>query len=301
MNSGRVIVVGDLMVDVAATARAQVVRGSDAPATVRFRGGGSGANVAAWLAQEGVPVTLVTRVGDDPAGRADCAGLRAGGVDVRVTVDPGAPTGTCVTVIEPDGERTFLPDRGANLELLPADLPLEVFTPDAHLHLSGYVLLDPDAPARTAGLAALRKAKDLGMSISVDPASSGPLHALGVQTFLDWVAGVETLLPNATELITLTGESDPERAAGLLRTAAWAQEVVVTLGAGGALFRDGLATTATEGVPLVAGAPIDTTGAGDAFAAAWLAARRAGAGPDEALAAACARGSHVVGLAGARP
>lgn len=301
MNSGRVIVVGDLMVDVAATACTPVLRGSDAPATVRFRGGGSGANVAAWLAEEGVPVTLVTRVGDDPAGRADTTALRARGVDVRAAVDPDVPTGTCVTVIEPDGERTFLPDRGANLALTPADLPLEVFTPDAHLHLSGYVLLDPTAPARAAGLAALRRAKDLGMTISVDPASSGPLHALGVQTFLDWVAGVQTLLPNATELVTLTGETDPERAAGLLRTAAWAQEVVVTLGSGGALFRDGLRTATAPAPPLAPDAAADSTGAGDAFAAAWLAARRRGAGPDEALAAACARGSEVVGITGARP
>lgn len=297
---GRVVVVGDVMVDVAATARVPVVRGSDASAEVRFRGGGAGANVAAWLAVEDVPVTLIARVGDDPAGRADGAALRALGVDVRFAVDPEHPTGTCVTVVEPDGERTFLPDRGANLALAPEDLPAEVFAAGGHLHLSGYVLLD-DGPGRAAGLAALRRAKDRGMSISVDPASSGPLRTLRDQVFVDWVAGAHTLLPNADELQALTGDADPERGARLLLAAVWAREVVVTLGAGGALWTDGVRTVAVPAPALPAGVAADSTGAGDAFAAAWLAARLGGADPEAALTAACARGTAVVGVAGARP
>lgn len=295
-----VVVVGDLMVDVAATATVPLERGSDAPAAVRFRGGGAGANVAAWLAADGVPVVLLTRVGDDAAGRADVDALRAAGVDVRAQVDPARPTGTCVTIIEPDGERTFLPDRGANVALDAGALPREVFAAGGHLHLSGYVLLG-GGPARAAGQTALRLAKAAGMTVSVDPASSGPLHALGTQTFLDWVAGADTLLPNLAELVTLTGESDPDRGAQLLRVAGWVKDVVVTLGSDGALYRDG-ERTVREGAPRPpAGGVLDSTGAGDAFAAAWLAARRSGAEPQEALAAACARGSEVVAMAGARP
>jgi ribokinase len=302
-DAGPIVVIGDLMVDVAATATVPIVRGSDAPAEVRSRGGGSGANVAAWLAQDGVPVVLVTRVGDDAAGRADVAVLQAAGVDVRAQVDPARPTGTCVTIVEPDGERTFLPDRGANVALDPAELPRDAFVPGGHLHLSGYVLLDPTAahPARAAGIAALRLAKAVGMTVSVDPASSGPLHAAGPQVFLDWVAGADILLPNLPELVTLTGETDPDRGAQLLRVAGWVKEVVVTLGAGGALYRDGERTVRADAPPVPAGGVVDSTGAGDAFAAAWLALRRAGGSPEEALAAACARGSRVVGVAGARP
>lgn len=302
MNGGRIVVVGDLMVDIAAAAHGPVLRGSDAPATIRFRGGGSAANVAAWLAHDGVPVTLVTRVGDDPAGRADTTALRTLGVDVRAVVDPDAATGTCVTVIEPGGERTFLPDRAANRALAAEDLPDDVFVADNHLHLSGYVLLDAAAPCRHAGQAALRRAKAAGMTTSVDPASSGPLHALGVDTFVDWVAGVTTLMPNLTELVTLTGETDPDRAAQQLRTRAWADEVVVTLGAEGALARDGGGTTRVAASPVPSGGDVvDTTGAGDAFAAAWLAARRGGADAQTALRTACERGAQVVGRPGARP
>lgn len=295
-----VVVVGDLMVDVAATATVPLQRGSDAPAAVRFRGGGGGANVAAWLAADGIPVVLLTRVGDDAAGRADVAGLLAAGVDVRAQIDATRPTGTCVTIIEPDGERTFLPDRGANVALDGDALPRDVFAAGGHLHLSGYVLLG-GGPARAAGRTALRLAKAAGMTVSIDPASSGPLHALGTQTFLDWVAGADTLLPNLAELVTLTGESDPERGAQLLRVAGWFKEVVVTLGAGGALYRDGERTVTADAPRPRVGRALDSTGAGDAFAAAWLAARRGGAEPQEALRAACARGSEVVGVAGARP
>ncbi|MCW3009776.1 MAG: hypothetical protein JWO90_180, partial [Solirubrobacterales bacterium] len=91
---GRIVVLGDLMVDVVATAREPLTRGSDAAASVRMHGGGGAANVAAWLADRGVPAVLVVRVGDDPAGRAAVAELTASGVDVRASVDPVLPTGT---------------------------------------------------------------------------------------------------------------------------------------------------------------------------------------------------------------
>ncbi|MCW3039224.1 MAG: hypothetical protein JWM31_1129, partial [Solirubrobacterales bacterium] len=240
--AGRVVVVGDVMVDVSATASVPLVRGSDAPADVRFRGGGSGANVAAWLAASGVPTTLIGRVGDDPAGRADTAALRSAGVDVRLAVDPRLPTGTCVTIVEPDGERTFLPDRGANRALTLEDLAADLFVDQGgHLHLSGYVLLD-DGPGRAAGLAALRLATSAGMTISVDPSSSGPLRSVGRQAFLEWTAGTHVLLPNADELLALTGEADPAEGARRLVAAAGCREVVVTLGAHGALWTDGLRT-----------------------------------------------------------
>jgi sugar/nucleoside kinase (ribokinase family) len=106
-GAGRVVVLGDLMVDIVASASVALVRGSDAPASVRTHGGGSAANVAAWLAAAGVPVALLARAGDDPAGRAARDELAAGGVDVRIALDPARATGTCVVVVEPGGERTF--------------------------------------------------------------------------------------------------------------------------------------------------------------------------------------------------
>ena len=76
------------------------------------RGGGAAANVAAWLARAGAPVTLIGRVGDDAAGRGGAEELRGGGRRRAARVDPERPTGTCVVLVEPGGERTMLPDAG---------------------------------------------------------------------------------------------------------------------------------------------------------------------------------------------
>jgi sugar/nucleoside kinase (ribokinase family) len=134
------------------------------------------------------------------------------------------------------------------------------------------------------------------MSISVDPASAAPLLACGPREVLGWLDGADVLLPNRDEATALTGEADPHRAAAAL--ADHAAEVVVTLGAQGALWTDGTVTIAV-GAPKAS--VVDSTGAGDAFAAGWIAARRAGAGPTEALTAGCVNGARAVGRRGGRP
>jgi sugar/nucleoside kinase (ribokinase family) len=293
--TGPVVVVGDLMVDVVAAAQEPLAHASDAAAHVRWAGGGAGANVAAALAGHGVPAVLVARAGDDLAGRGAVDELRAAGVDARVAIDRERPTGTCVVVIGTDGERTMLPDRGANLALAPSDLPADVLRAGGHLHLSGYVLLHEGC--RPAGLDALERAHAAGMTVSIDPASAEPLRRAGAEAFLTWVAGSHLLVPNRAEAAVLTGEHEPERAARELARRARAAEVVVTLGADGALWTDG---TRTAHAPAPTTAVVDTTGAGDAFAAAWLAARRGGSGPEAALHEACAAGAAAVGRAGAR-
>jgi ribokinase len=274
-----VVVVGDLMVDVVARMTGPLAVGSDTPASVSYRPGGAGANVAAWLAVCGVPVKLLARAGDDDAGRGAVAKLRGHGVDVAgVAFDPDRATGTCVVLVAPDGERTMLPDAGANAALSPADVP-DVFAGGAHLHLAGYALLR-DGPPRDAALEALRRARAIGMTISLDPSSAAPLRAFGPERFLDLAGSIDLLLPNRDE------------AAVLGSLAARAREVVVTLGADGAVWTDGAREVAA---PAVAAGPVaDTTGAGDAFTAGLLAAWLDGAAPADALAAANALAARAL-------
>jgi ribokinase len=290
----RVIVVGDLMADVVAWASAPVAHASDTPARITHHPGGGGANVAARLAEAGLPVLLVARVGEDSAGTAAVEELRRAGVELEVAIDPLRATGTVVVIVEPGGERTMLPDRGANSALAPSDLPIDEFAEGSHLHLSGYVLLDPDS--RPAGLVALEHARRAGMSISVDPASAAPLQEAGPRAFLEWARHAGLLLPNAEEAAVLTGARDPEAAAWAL--ARDGREVVITLGAGGALWSDGEHVERAPASP--APATVDTTGAGDAFTAGWLASRLRGAEPTEALAAANFAAAQALGDAGAR-
>lgn len=287
----RIVVLGDLMVDVLVRLSGPLAPGSDSAASITFHGGGSAANSAAWLAAAGAAPVLVGRVGDDDRGRAAVEELTAGGVDARLAVDGELPTGTCVVLVGPDGERTMAPDAGANDALAEDDLAADLLEEGLHLHVSGYALLRPGS--RPAARSAIARARDAGMSVSVDPSSS----ALLSDAFLDDAEGAGLLLPNASEAHALTGESAPERAARLL--AERFGEVVVKLGPDGALWTDGEEVLRAAAVPVEE--PADTTGAGDAFAAGLLAARAAGASTAEALAAGSRLAARAVASPGARP
>jgi ribokinase len=276
------VVHGDLMVDVIARMAGALSRGSDTPAQVSVTGGGSGANVAAWAAWLGAAVAVVCRVGDDQRGRHAVEELRLAGVNVHADVDPERPTGTCIVLVEPEGERTMLPDAGAN------DAPAALTVTGRHLHLVGYGLLR-DA-ARPGALAAIERAQAAGMTVSVDPSSWALLRPGAIPP-------VDLLLPNEREAAALTGDRDPERAARALAGRA-AREVVVKLGADGALWTDG---DDVIRVPAQASTVVDTTGAGDAFAAGLLTARLDGVGPRAALVAGCRVAARAVAQVGARP
>jgi ribokinase len=287
----RIVVLGDVMVDVVTRLSAPLAPGSDAPAVIRFHGGGSAANTAAWLAQAGAEPVLVGRVGDDERGRGARDELRAAGVDALLVADPELPTGTCVVIVGPDGERTMAPDAGANDGLSDADLSDDLLCAGGHLHVAGYALLRPGS--RPAARAAISRAREHGMTVSVDPSSA----ALLSPEFLDHADGAGLLLPNVDEARMLSGEGDPERAAGALATRFG--EVVVTLGADGALWTDGRESVRADAIPVEAA--VDSTGAGDAFAAGLLAARRGGAAPAEALAAGARLAAEAVARPGGRP
>ncbi len=185
--------------------------------------GGAGGNTAAWLARHPVDVSLIARVGADEAGRSATTELAAAGVDCRFAVDPALPTCCVVVLVGDDGDRTMFADRGANKAFCPDDVDLPSTAGRAHLHLSGYVLLDNGS--RPAGLAALAAAKDRGWTTSVDPQAALHIRTAGAATFLSWVAGVDLLLPNDAELAVLGG---PEAVLGSVGA------VVVTHGRQGA-------------------------------------------------------------------
>jgi sugar/nucleoside kinase (ribokinase family) len=283
-----IVCLGDLMVDVLALLPGPLAAGTDTPASVTLHGGGAAANVAAWAAATGAAATFVGRVGADPLGEHAVAELAAAGVDVRVEVDAERRTGTCIVLVDPSGERTMVPAPGAN------DAPLDLGAlPDTAdwLYVSGYALLN--AGSRPSAVAALALARERGWSVAVDPASAAPLAAFGADAFLAMVGTEVLLLPNADEALVLTGHADAETAARALGRRVGA--AVVKRGADGAVWSDGGTAVAVPGVT----APVvDTTGAGDAFAAAFLTT----AGDVAArLAAAVRLGAAAVARPGARP
>ncbi|MFL6162408.1 MAG: carbohydrate kinase family protein [Jatrophihabitantaceae bacterium] len=287
--TGSVVCLGDVMVDVLARLPGPLAIGSDTPAPVALRPGGSAANTACWLSSLGVPVLFVGRVGDDPFGRDAIAALRSAGVRRRVSVDPRAPTGVCIVLIGPDGERTMVPSAGANDTLTPAELAGLVSTAD-HLHLSGYGLLNPGS--RAAARSALAQARSAGASISVDAASAAPIRAVGATAFLGWLPAETLLIANTEELAALTNSGDPAELVDRSLT------VVVKDGPAGARIAD---RHGVRRIPTVPVAVLDSTGAGDAFAAGLLAARRAGADLAAAVSAGNQTAARALGVLGGRP
>lgn len=298
MTDRPVVVIGDLMTDVVTRVDDPLAFGSDTTARVRTRQGGAGGNVAAWLAALGVSVTLIGRVGDDPFGREAVQVLGSAGVSLYVEVDPAVATGACVVLVGRDGERTMLPDAGANSSLSAADLPLPALRDAGHVHVSGYTLLNPGS--RQAGAVALAVAHQAGVPTSVDAASAAPLEAAGAAEFVRLTAGVGLVFCTLDEAEVLCDSRDPE-VVGARLTAHYPQ-VVLKLGSAGALWRPADERAAQQ-VPAVPTSDdvLDTTGAGDAFAAAYLGAITQGLSVVDALAAGCRLAAAVVTREGARP
>jgi sugar/nucleoside kinase (ribokinase family) len=292
----RIVVIGDLMTDTVAHAMLPLARGSDTPATVTMHGGGSGANVAAWLAADGADVAFIGRRGADIPGRNRDMELMGYGVDARLVMDPERPTGTCVVMVTHKGERTMLSDPGANAALSPDDLPPDLFVRGAHLHVSGYTLLAEGS--RNAALAALEYARRAGMSASVDGASAAPLERVGAEPFLELSSNAMLLFVNSSQAKILTGRDDPEQAARVLT--AWYPQVVVKRGSDGALFYGNGVPQAHVPAP-PADRVIDGTGAGDAFIAGFLPPWLDKKPPAEALASGHRLAGHSMNLIGARP
>ncbi|MEV6103393.1 PfkB family carbohydrate kinase [Streptomyces sp. NPDC051940] len=291
------LVIGDVVTDVIARHHGPLAPGTDTAARIRTLPGGAGANVAAWAARCGsVPVRMLGKAGSDSAAWHEDA-LRHAGVEPRLRTDPALPTGMVIALVDgADGaERTFLTDSGAAFALGPADWDERLLDGVTHVHLSGYVYFTAEgrALADLATAAAHRR----GATISLDPASTGFIRRLGLSAFVAAVGAADLILPNASEAALLTGLADPSAAAGELSRVHGT--AVVTLGPEGALVAAGGKVTAR--VPAAPARPVDTTGAGDAFTGAYLAAWLAGSGPGEAAAAGCRAAALAVETVGGRP
>lgn len=181
----------------------------------------------------------------------------------------------------------MLPDRGAN-DRLPLSAIIGGLDPmPAWVHLSGYAILHEGS--RNAGRAALSAGIAGGAVVSVDAASTAPIKAVGAEAFLNWIDGASLVFANDEEIDALGGVWTVLERVGA---------VVVKHGAAGATWTDGGETVSAEGFPVDA---VDTTGAGDAFAAGWIAAVRKGLDPRAALADAVRTGATAVTQPGARP
>jgi len=260
-------VLGDLIVDISTQLGRPVAAGSDTPGVIRFRQGGSAANTARRLARLGVRTTFIGAVGRDAWARSLTDALRGDGVRVRAARVAG-PTARLVALVAPDGERSFVTDRAA-ADGLTAAAVMPPWLRDADvLHVPAYSLLA--GPVVEAVERAVALARGEGARLSVDLASAAPLLAAGPATVRRRILDLapDLLFGNLDEVEAMTGSRDGLALLGL------APLVVVKAGPAGCrlLTRDrsdapGLRRT----VPARVRPATDTTGAGDAFDAGFLA------------------------------
>lgn len=290
----RVLVVGDVMTDVIVVPEGPIVKGSDRRATVRSRPGGSGANQAVWLGAMGADVVFAARVGASDKAMYENY-FRGLGVVPVLAGDREQPSGVLVTIVDPDGERSFLTDRGANLNLSPDDLPQSLLDDVGMVMVSGYSFFAAGPRAAVQGLFAAARAR--GIAVAVDPASVGFLVEVGAAQFLDWTEGADWIFANESEAEALTGLLGYE--AQMQALGERFGTVLIKRG------RLGAALGGRDGVRVLLPAPVvtvtDSTGAGDAFAAGFIAAHLSGEDEASALAKGIAAGAKAVQVIGGQP
>lgn len=262
-TDGAIVVMGDVIDDIVVQPLRPVEPDSDTPATITARPGGSAANTAVWLGSLGAEALFVGRVGAADADRHDAL-FRAAGVEPRLTPDHTLPTGAVVSIVEGQS-RTMLTQRGANTAFDPASVTDELLQRAAVLHLTGYTLFGAADHVPFRELFA--RARAHRVAVSVDCGAASFLRGDGRQRFLDVIEGAAILFPNFDEGVALAGSTEPEGIVSALLERF--PVIALTLGADGCLVAQ--ADGERVSVPAHPVTVVDTTGAGDAFAAGFLA------------------------------
>ncbi len=254
--------------------------------------GGNGSNTSFTLAMLGVPVRLHGMVGRDDYGERLLERLRAGGVDLSAVTRSQAPTTATICVVNSAGNRLFLQRLGSSAEAFaePAEFDSRLVGNHSHYHLANLFAL-PHMKPRAAEV--LRRAREAGLTTSID--TGWDQEGRWIETLRPCLPLCDLLFVNEEEARQLTGKTEPGQIADSLRQHG-AHDVVVKLGAEGCAvfwgredFRE----------PAFRVEVVDTTGAGDCFAGAFLAALHRGGSYRQAARLANAVGAMVVEQLGA--
>ena len=258
----QILCIGDAMLDVIVKMQGQMYLGSDTISQISTHGGGAAANTATWLASSGHKVFYVCRLGDDAAGRVIANEFDAWNIEYKPEFLKEHRTGIVVVLVDQNGERSMFPDRGANSGLSELDLP--DLTRFSAVFLSGYALFNPQSQAGV--LRMINKMREASLEIFFNPGSVGVMSNLGVDDCRQRCKLMDLLIMNQAEAEFLTGNSDIEGALNELSKDV--ETVVITTSSQGAIGKSrGQEIVNSPILPITA---IDSTGAGDAFAAGFI-------------------------------
>lgn len=259
--------------------------------------GGSAANTLAGLAALGAKCAFIGQVAEDQLGEVFTHDIRAGGIAFDVPARPGnPPTARCLIFVTPDGQRTMNTFLGAS-HYLPAEaLDESAIASAAVLYLEGY-LWDPEEP-RAAMRKAIDAARSAGRKIAFTPSECFVIDRHRAD-FLDLIetGKIDVLFCNEHEMAALVGHDDFEK--GVAELAPKIPVLVVTRGAEGAvaLSQGQRVEIGAEAIDRV----VDTTGAGDLFAAGFLFGHVRGKSLEQCLKLGAICACEIISHYGARP
>lgn len=300
------IALGDVTWDVVARPDTLLLPGGDTTGRLELLPGGSAANLAVWAQRLGCPTTFVGKVGQDHFGDLALRGLQDEGLTVRAIRSAKHSTGVILALIDQRGQRAMLTGQGADWELLPAELPQDLFEGSkhsgqvsGHLHLTAWSLFRD--PPRAAALQAAQRAHAAGYTLSLDPGSFQMIQQVGRENFLRWIAplSIDIFFPNQDEARALSGQRSAQSALDWLREYFPQSLIVLKMDEEGAM----IAGPQQEQVAIEATSDrlLDATGAGDAFGGSFLAHYLATGDALKAGHIAAQVGGWVVSHFGARP
>jgi sugar/nucleoside kinase (ribokinase family) len=268
----------------------------DAMGPAKEISGGSAANTLAGLAALGAKCAFIGQVADDQFGKVFAHDIRAGGIDFDTPArEAQPPTAQCLIFVTPDAQRTMNTFLGASQYLPAAALDEDAIAAAKVLYLEGY-LWDPEEP-RAAMRRAIAAARNAGREVAFTLSEVFVIdrHGDDFRALID-EGLIDILFANHTELAALTGEGDLE--AGIAALAGKVPTLVVTCSADGAVAVRGDERARTGAEPTRV---VDTTGAGDLFAAGFLYGHVNGEPLETCLRRGALCASEIISHYGARP
>lgn len=259
------LVIGDINLDIIVNLRAKLNFDTDSQSEISFSGGGSAANFSYWLDYLGQKVRFIAKTGDDFIVNFLKEDFKETEIEFINLKSEKRNTGRIVILLSEDGARTMITDRGANVMMRPEDIKERYFDKVNHLHLGAYTFLGGKNMEESA-LNIIKKAKSKGITISFDPSSYSGLKKYGSNKILSQTKGIDFCFPNIDEAEELTQRTAPKKMVEkLLKNY---KNVILKYGKRGCFIGD------INGIEFIKQKEVidkgDTTGAGDAFTAAFI-------------------------------
>jgi sugar/nucleoside kinase (ribokinase family) len=293
VTSQKVLCIGDVMLDVVVALQAPINYGEDTPSKITTHGGGAAGNVASWIAHAGTSASIVARIGNDSAGAAITSEFDDLGVDYSSLRKTSDATGVVVVVVDKKGERTMFPETGANSGLVVTDMP-DLAGFDA-AYVSGYALLNPRSRAGVLDMIAV--IKSAGLPIFYDTVTVGAMKEVDRALIQSWLPLMDYVLPNEEEALYVADAADIDTA--LTKLLELCPAVIIKRGPSGAIAQNRGGTRID--VDAIKTVVADTTGAGDSFAAGFIATQISGGDLFASLKAGVTLAAKCVTNIGARP